>query len=181
MARERRLWSEHALYHVYSRGSNRQPVVEDESDFVDWEQVVLDAARAEGVELHAWALLPNHWHAAVRCPVGGLSRFMKRANHRYALRHDRRWEKTGHLWQHRFGAVLQESELQYLWLLRYIVRNPLEAGLCDSVEGWRWTSWGPTVGERPAPVVLRVDEVLRAFDDDPEIALARYCAFIARA
>lgn len=178
MPRPKRSWIEHGLYHLFSRGSNRLPVALNDGDFADWETILLDVAEKTGVELHAWALMPNHWHVVVRSPADGPSRFMQRTNQRYALRHDLRWGKTGHVWQHRFGAVLQETESQYLWLLRYVLRNALDARLCRTVGEWRWSSWGATIGERRAPPALRVEDVLRAFDDEPEVALARFRAFV---
>jgi hypothetical protein len=52
---------------------------------------------------------------------------MKDVNHRYALRFDRRWSRTAHVFANRFGAVLQTTEPQFLGTLRYVVRNPVEA------------------------------------------------------
>jgi putative transposase len=161
-----------------SRGSNRQPVVVNEGDYVDFEQILLRALERCGVGAHAWAVMPNHWHGIVRCPPEGLSSFMKLVNQPYALRFDQRWGRTGHVWQQRFKAVRQERESQYLWTLRYVLRNPLEAGLCSCVEDWRWTSYGATIGLRPLPNVLRVDEVLEIFLGVPAVALERFRAFV---
>jgi REP-associated tyrosine transposase len=122
--------------------------------------------------------MPNHWHGVFRCPSGGLSRFMKHLNHRYALRFDRRWGRTAHVFEARFGAVLQQAEEQLLWTLRYVVRNPVEAGLCASPHDACWTSFPATAGLVQPPAHLRVDEILGHFGDDPDKARRRYVDFV---
>jgi REP element-mobilizing transposase RayT len=179
MPREKRDWVPGRLYHVMSRGSNRQPVVVNNGDYADFERILVKALDVCAVEAHAWAVMPNHWHGLVVCPADGLSPFMKHVNHPYALRFDRRWGRTGHVWQQRFKAVPQKTDAQYLWTLRYTLRNPVEAGLCSEVEDWRWTSLRATIGELPAPRGLRVDDVLANFHRDPEVALRLFRAFLS--
>jgi hypothetical protein len=122
--------------------------------------------------------MPNHWHGIFRCPSEGLSRFMQQLNHRYALRFDRRWRRTAHVFEARFGAVLQETEEQFLWTLRYVVRNPVEAGIVASPLDARWTSFPATAGLTRAPAFLRVGEILAEFGDEPIQAQRRYVEFI---
>lgn len=180
MGRRGRQWQEHGLYHVFARGSNRCRLIVDDGDLADLEHLILEALVKTGVDAFAWALMPNHWHALVRCPddEAGVSPFMQRVNHRHSLRSNRRWNRRAHLFENRFGCVAQESEEQLRWTLRYIVRNPLEAGLCGSMEEARWTSYRETAGLVRAPIVLRIDQVLQLFDDDPDVARDRYRAFV---
>jgi hypothetical protein len=103
---------------------------------------------------------------------------MKHVNHRYALRFDRRWGRTAHVFASRFGAVLQSTERQFLWTLRYVARNPVEAGICASPYDARWTSFAATAGVAPAPEYLRIDEILECFDDDRDRARRRYIDFV---
>jgi hypothetical protein len=106
---------------------------------------------------------------------------MQQVNQRYALRFDRRWARTAHVFEARFGAVLQETEEQFLWTLRYVVRNPLEAGLCASPYDARWTSFAATAGLVRAPAFLRVDDILELFGRDPDAARQRYIEFVMAA
>lgn len=68
MARPKRAWEPHGLYHVFSRGSDRRRIVVDDRDLADLEHLLLDALVVTGVEELAWALMPNHWHGLFRCP-----------------------------------------------------------------------------------------------------------------
>ena len=63
------------------------------------------AAHKTAVEVHGFVQMSNHWHGIVRCPADGLSRFMKWINQRYGIRFDRRWGRTAHVFENRFGAA----------------------------------------------------------------------------
>jgi len=178
MPRSARDWVEGAIYHVYSRGSNRQAIFLNEGDYIEFDMLLHEAFRAHALDCFGWSLMPNHWHGIIRCPADGLSHFMKRINQRYAIRFDRRWRRTAHVFENRFGAVLQGSEEQFLWTLRYVVRNPVEAGLCASPYDARWTSFRATAGLERPPDHLRVDEVLAHFGTDRPAAQQRYVEFI---
>lgn len=178
MARRRREWIEGAIYHLFSRGSNRQAIFLNDGDYVEFDHLLAEALRVHSLDCFGWSLMPNHWHVIVRCPAQGLSEFMRRVNQRYALRFDRRWGRTAHVFENRFGAVLQESEEQFLWTLRYVVRNPVEGRICASPFDASWTSFAATAGLVPAPSHLRVDAILALFADEPTEARRRYVDFI---
>ena len=178
MGRPCRVWVEGRIYHLFARGSNRQAIFLNDGDYVEFAGLFDDACASFKLDSFGWSFMPNHWHAVVRCPADGLSRFVQRLNHRYALRFDRRWQRTGHVFKNRFGAVLQRSDEQLLWTLRYVARNPVESGICASPADARWTSFPATVGLVPAPAHLRTDEVLRYFADDPAVARHLYTEFV---
>lgn len=178
MARQPREWIEGSIYHVFSRGSNRQAIFLNEGDYVEFDMLLAAAIRKHRLESFGWSLMPNHWHGIFRCPPEGLSQFMQRLNHRYALRFDRRWGRTAHVFDNRFGAVLQQTEEQFLWTLRYVARNPVDAGLHASPFDARWTSFAATAGLVRAPEYLRVGEILGHFGHDPATARQRYVEFI---
>ena len=171
-------WLEGGIYHVFSRGSNRQAIFLNEGDYVEFDMLLADAFHRYELDAFGWSLMPNHWHGIVRSPTQGLSAFMKSVNHRYALRFDRRWRRTAHVFQNRFRAVLQESEEQLLWTLRYVIRNPVDAGICASPFDATWTSFHATAGLAPAPPHLRVGEILAMFGGTREVAQRRYIDFV---
>jgi putative transposase len=178
VARPKRDWIDGAIYHLYSRGSNRQAIFLNNGDYVEFETLFARTAEAHQLDCFGWSLMPNHWHGIFRCPPTGLSRFVQQLNHRYALRFDRRWGRTAHVFENRFGAALQQSEEQFLWTLRYVVCNAVEAGICASPFDAQWTSFPATAGLAPAPVHLRVDEILAHFGRGRDEARRRYVEFI---
>ncbi len=76
----------------------------------------------------------------VETPLPNLARGMQRTHGLYAQSFNRRHRRSGHLFQGRFGSVLVTSDAQFLMTVRYIARNPVEAGLCDDAAEWPWSS-----------------------------------------
>jgi REP element-mobilizing transposase RayT len=178
MASARREWIDGGIYHVYSRGSNRQAIFLNDGDYTEFETLFATVVGKHGLDCYGWSFMPNHWHGIFRSSGRGLSQFMQQLNQRYALRFDRRWRRTAHVFEARFGAVLQETEEQFLWTLRYLVRNPVEAGICASPFDARWTSFSATAGLVRAPTFLRASEILERFGRDPDEARRRYVEYV---
>lgn len=144
------------------------------------------AARAierHEVECLAFALMTNHHHWLFRIPEDDarLSALMKELNGRYSLRYNQRYKRQAHLFRHRFGAVLQESIEQLLWTVRYIVRNPVDAGMCSHPAEFPWTSHRATVGLERAPAFLAVSTLLSFFGDTRQQSLDCYLDLVATA
>jgi len=177
--RQLRHWVSGGIYHLFSRGSNRQAIFLNEGDYIEFETLFASAVTEHELDCFGWSFMPNHWHTIIRTPPDGLSRFMKAVNQRYALRFNRRWDRTAHLFENRFGATYQRTQDQFLWTLRYVVRNPVEARICSAPHDARWTSFRATAGLVPAPAHLRVAEILALFGDREDDARRRYVDFIA--
>ncbi len=179
MARPVREWQDDGVYHVFSRGSNKQAIFrsdEDRSDLLRCLERVLERHR---IECLAYVLMPNHTHYLVRLHSGGLSSAMRELNGRYALRFNRRHGLTAHVFKNRFGAVLQETTEQVLWTARYVVANPVKAGLCARPDEWLWSSYRATARIDPCPSLLSTTALLSYFSDVPERALEMYVQLVA--
>jgi REP element-mobilizing transposase RayT len=178
MGRAPRDFAPGSTYHVYSRGSNRQAIFRFDSDRVDFLLCLERVVRQHELACLAYCLMPNHFHLVVETRDGGLSNAMKALNGRYALRFNRRHKCEAHLFKNRFGAVLQTSDAHLLWTLRYVVRNPVDAGLCSDPGEWPWSSYRASVGEIRPPAFLAVARVRSQFGDMSERAMARYREFV---
>lgn len=178
MPRNRREFVPGGIYHVYSRGSNRQAIFQFDSDRVDFLGCLDRVVTTYGLECFAYCLMPNHYHLVVETPDGRLSEAMKALNGRYALRFNRRYSHDAHLFKNRFGAVAQSTESQFFWTLRYAVWNPVESGLCSDPAEWPWSSYLASIGEVSPPPLLGRERLLSYFGDVPETAMARYRALV---
>ena len=93
------------------------------------------------LKVSAYCLMSNHYHLLVQTPEGNLSRCMRHLNGVYTQRFNRKYDRDGQLFRGRYKAVLVEEDSYLLELLRYIHRNPLEAGMVQDLEGWPpWSS-----------------------------------------
>ena len=174
MPRKRREFVAGGIYHVFSRGSNRQSIYRFDSDRIDFLDCLERVVRRHELECLAYCLMPNHFHLVVGTPDGELSKAMKALNGRYSLRFNKRHGCDAHLFKNRFGAVAQEETSQLHWTLRYVVCNPVSSGLCAHPGEWPWSSYRASVGEVKPPHFLTLARLLSYFGDAPEVAMARY-------
>lgn len=89
--------------------------------------------------VHAYCLMPNHYHLVLETSVGHLSKGMHALNGRHAQRFNERHSRSGHLFQERFDARVIESEAYLQAACRYVVENPIRAGLARGAESWPWS------------------------------------------
>ncbi len=162
------------IYHLYSRGSNRQQIFRFDSDRVDFLGCLERVVVRHKLECFAYCLMPNHFHLVVETSDGLLSDAMKSLNGRYALRFNRRYKTDAHLFKNRFGATLQGSDAQLIWTLRYVLRNPVEAGVCAEAHDWEWSSYRASVGEVVPPRFLAIRRLLSYFGDTPAMGMVRF-------
>ena len=143
---------------------------------------VTRAARRYRVELWAYCLMPNHVHW-IACPEtpDGLARAFGEAHRGYAVALHRGRDWTGHLWQQRFFSC-PLNELQVLRVVRYVLANPVRAGLADHVLDWRYSSarahfrGAPDPAVNPAPLAARIDDwesLLAATPSDEDLRQIR--------
>ena len=168
----------YGVWHATTRGVERREVFLDRDDGRAFLALLWRAVGRLELDVYGLCLMPNHYHLVVETGDGALSNAMKALNGRYAIRFNRRQGRDAHLFKNRFGAVLQESESQLLWTLRYIVRNPVES-LCAHPGEWPWSSHRACAGVASQPGFLDVFGALSYFGDESEAARARYCRHVA--
>ena len=182
MSRSIRLEHPGAIWHITSRGNERRTVF-----FPDEDRQSFLSILAEVVELHRWivyayCLMGNHYHLLIETPAPTLSVGAKRLNERFAQRLNRQHARVGHVFQGRFKAILVEREAHLLELLRYVVLNPVRAGIVRYPGDYSWSSYRATAGLGDAPAWLDVDAVLAEFGAGSRAERSeRYRRFVADA
>ncbi len=179
MTRPLRLEFAGAVWHVTSRGNERRKIFRDDPDRDRFVSILGRTVSLFGWRLHAYVLMGNHYHLLVETPEPTLSRGMRQLNGLYTQAFNRRHRRVGHLLQGRFKGILIERESHLLELGRYVVLNPVRAGLVRRPDAWAWSSYRVTAGLKPAPLWLRTDETLEAFGKRQGEAEQKYRAFIA--
>ena len=178
MARPLRIEYEGAVYHVTSRGNAGQEVFLGDGDRRAFLEILGEVVERYAWLCHAYCLMPNHYHLLVETLSPTLSRGMRHLNGVYTQWFNRGHGRAGHLFQGRFKAILIEKERHLLEVARYVVLNPVRAGLVRDPGEWGWSSYRATVGEGRRPGFLTVDGILGVFGDDRTRAAAAYRAFV---
>ena len=125
MARPLRVEFEGACYHVTARGNERREVFRSDDDRRLFLRTLGEAAERFGLVVHAYCLMPNHYHLLVRTPRGNLSRGIGWVQATYCTRFNRRHRRCGHLVQGRFKAHLVGADEYARQLVRYVHLNPV--------------------------------------------------------
>lgn len=179
MTRPLRLCFEGARYHVISRGTADAALYTDE---LDREHFFIDLARVVeryGWLCHAYCLMTSHYHLAIETPRANLPLGMRQLNGNHASRFNERHDRHGHLFGERYRSILIEDERYLLSVCRYIVLNPVRAGICGHPAEWPWSSYRATAGLAPVPRFLTTELVLAELGDTYPSAQAAYREFVA--
>lgn len=179
MSRPIRIEFAAALYHVTARGDRREAIFDDDQDRQNFLQTLMDVITQFNWLCHAWCLMDNHYHLLIQTPDGNLSKGMRQLNGVYTQTSNRRHQRVGHLFQGRYKAILVDSDAYLLELSRYVVLNPVRAGMVKTVAAWPWSSYRASVGLEPPTSWLSVDAVLSQFAKRRSLAQQRYAQFVA--
>jgi putative transposase len=178
MSRPLRLEHAGATWHVTSRGNARQEIFADDSDRRSFLRILSVVVRVRRWVIHAYVLMGNHYHLLVETPEPTLSSGMRDLNGFYTQSFNQRHERVGHLFQGRFRSILIEREAHLLELVRYIVLNPVRAGLVRRPSEWRWSNFSATAGLTRAPTWLEVTWTRSQFGNGPA-GLQAYREYVA--
>ena len=179
MARPLRLEFAGALYHLTARGNAQQPIFLDDTDRQHFVRLLSREIQQQHWRCYGYCLVGNHYHLMIETPEPNLSRGLKRLHGTYTQWFNRRHQRVGHLLQGRFKSLLVEKDRYLQELCRYVVLNPVRAGMVPDAGAWVWSSYRPTVGIQAAPDWLDTASVLSFFDSDPATARAAYKRFVA--
>lgn len=178
MSRPLRLEYPGSLLHVTVRGNDRQNIFCDDYDRESFLDLLGNCVNRFAWILPSYALMTNHFHLVTELTSESLSRGMQWLNGTYSQAFNRRHQRVGHLFQGRYQSFLIEKEAYYLEVLRYVVLNPVRAGIVARPEDYVWSSHRAVIGNAPAPEWLAVDDVLSQFASERELARARYRHFV---
>jgi len=145
------------------RGARREPIFRDDRDALLFFEGLEEAVERFRVEVHAYSLMPNHYHLLVHSPYGTLSRAMRHVNGVFTQRVNQREQWDGPVFRGRFASQLIEDEAWLEVLVAYLHLNPVRAHLVKRPDDDCWTSHQAYLGLEKAPAWLTRDEMLNRF------------------
>ncbi len=128
-------------HHITQRGNNKETVFFEDEDKEFYLRTLSKYSQKWAFDIWAYCLMPNHVHIlAVPQEEESLARGIGGANLVYTQYINRKYKRSGRLWQNRFFSTIIERE-PYLWaVVRYIECNPVRAKLAAKAEGYEWSS-----------------------------------------
>ena len=180
MARPLRIEYPGAVYHITSRGNEKKPVYKDDQDRENFLSILDKVNKRYHWLCHAYCLMDNHFHLLIETPDGNLSIGMRQLNGVYTQAFNKRHRRAGHLFQGRYKAILIQKDSHLLEVCRYVVLNPVRAGLVEDPGQWRWSSYGATAGREKPPACLTTSWVLGQFSSKRRKAEREYREYVRR-
>jgi len=177
MARRPRIHYPGATYHVILRGNAGQDVFFSPSDRYHLHLLLQEGIEKYGHRIHAFCLMPNHIHFLIQVADVPLPKIIQNLSFRHTRYINKEQERTGHLFQGRYKAVLIDIDAYLIQLVRYIHSNPVRAGMVTSCDAYRWSSHLTYLGRDVIPWLF-TDWVLGQFSEDREKARQRYAEFV---
>ena len=178
MPRKPRQEADDAVHHVFSRGNGKQIIFIDDDDRMEYVDLLRRTVQRCDWKVMAYCLMPNHMHLLIQTPKPNMGAGMQWFHGRFASAFNRRWRRSGHLFQGRYGSVPVVRDEQLWAVARYIAMNPVEARLCDRPEDFVWGSHRMIADGGDAPSWLDAARLLGYFATDGGEPRRRYLEFV---
>ena len=143
MPRIARLFINNACHHLVVRGSQGKPVFVDNNDYLYYLKQIHKYKVKYKCLIYAYCLMDNHVHIVAEFPWGvrSMSKFMHCLNQSYAMKFNKKYAKSGHLWQNRYKNFVVLKNNYLLNLLAYVEHNPVRAKIVSNSEEYHWSSY----------------------------------------
>ncbi|MEN8147594.1 MAG: transposase [Campylobacterota bacterium] len=155
-------------YHIVNRGVEQRVVYKDNEDFEMFLTILCTACQLYGVQLHGYVLMRNHYHLLIETKDENLSRFMKHLNASYAIYFNKKYKRSGHLWQGRFKSWYVTDEAYLYTLIGYIENNPVKAKIVKELGDYPYSSYRAFSEETMTLPCLKESFVFKEFPDVKE-------------
>ena len=177
-------------HHVTQRGNYRQPVFEEEGDYVQYLEWLKDYGKKYSLKIWAYCLMTNHVHfVCVPAKEDSLSRTFNSLHMRYSQYFNQKKMLKGHLWQGRFYSCILDERHTYA-AVRYIENNPVRAGIVRKPQKYKWSSASSHINKEKNPVLSQdcylekeIEdwlEYLKEKEDEQIIRNIRSCSMTGR-
>jgi putative transposase len=132
------------VYHVLTRGNNKQDVFKDDEDFRKYIEILWKYKNQYKNKLYHYVLMSNHVHLVMETTQAGgeLFQIMKGINLSYAQHYKKKYVYTGHFWQDRYKSIIISKDEYLLACGSYVELNPVRAGMVKAPKDYPWSSYG---------------------------------------
>ena len=144
MPRTARIAPKEYVYHVMTRGNNRQRVFDDDEDFLRYLEILQQYRNTYRFQLYHYVLMSNHVHLVLQPSRDGgtLAQIMKGINLTYAWHYKKKYQHVGHFWQDRYKSIIVLEDAYLLSCGSYVELNPIRAGMVRNPQDYPWSSYG---------------------------------------
>ena len=151
-------------YHVINRGVEQRNLFLDNEDFRTFEELLCKFSKEFDIIIHNFCLMNNHYHLLIELKKENLSKFMRQLGMSYAIYFNKKYKRTGHLWQGRYKSWYVTDEAYLYTLIKYIEQNPLKVGIVKNLKNYQYSSFRYFVNQSKMPKCLKNAWIYKNFN-----------------
>lgn len=140
MSRMQRIEYENSFHHIIDRGYLKKQIFLDPNDYKYFLDLLWEICKSHCLIIHAYCLMPNHFHLLLQNPLQNISKAMHLLLLRYALYFNKKYKQKGKVFERQFLSPLIDTENYLLTVCKYIHRNPIDI-LVNNLDDWHWSSY----------------------------------------
>jgi putative transposase len=165
------------IYHVIARGNNKEYIFKESIDKGYFIKQLKQTTEGMNYRIFGYILMDNHYHILIQTIDKKLQEIMHQINNKYSKYFNAKYKRVGHVFQGRYKATLVQDERYLIWVLRYIHQNPVQAGICRTVNGYKWSS--DIFYRKGIKGFVNTNIVLSMLDADRNEAVKKYFELMA--
>jgi len=178
MSRPIRIQYSGAVYHIISRGNKKEAIFKNNKDFTLFLDILSEVIERYNWKLYAYCLMKNHYHLLIETIDPNLSQGMLLLNGKYTQKFNRRYDTCGHLFQGRFKAFIIDRESYLLEVVKYIILNPVNAGIVKSPSEYKWSSFNDIISNK-RNINIDFKTILNLFENNIKNPIEQFIEFIS--
>lgn len=178
MGRPLRIEFENAVYHITSRGNERKKIYRDDGDKEKFLGLLEDYKNRYNFLIHCFVLMDNHYHLVIETLRPNLIKIMHGLNSGYTGYFNKKYKRSGHLFQGRYKAIIVDKENYLLELSRYVHLNPLRAKIINKPQDYKWSSYGGYIRKKEVNNLNNYNWLLSIFGNEEKKSRRQYNEFV---
>ncbi len=178
MGRPLRIEFENAVYHITSRGNERKKIYRDDGDKEKFLELLEDYKNRYNFLIHCFVLMDNHYHLVIETLRPNLIKIMHGLNSGYTGYFNKKYKRSGHLFQGRYKAIIVDKENYLLELSRYVHLNPLRAKIINKPQDYKWSSYGGYIRKKEVNNLNNYNWLLSIFGNEEKKSRRQYKEFV---
>ncbi len=157
-------------YYIVNRGIKKETVFKDDQDYQYFEKLLYNCTTMYNVILHSYCLMSNHYHLLLEIQQNdqSISKCMRCLNSAYAIKFNKKYKRSGHLWQGRFKSWYITNKIYLYTLIRHIEQNPLKTNIVKSLKNYPYSSYHYFLDHKNTPSALQKSWIVKNFQTDVE-------------
>ena len=140
MARKERI-SQLGFYHIINRGVERRDVFLEAEDYAYFLDLLSEMKKTYNITIHAYCLMTNHYHIVLEITQPNISQAIKFLNSFYSIYFNKKYKRSGHLWQGRFASYYLYDDAHFWIVAKYCERNPIAANMVNNISDYKYHSF----------------------------------------